>query len=290
MLKNTIVVMPIGDISDEILAGTFSTVKNNLDRIKKIIIINENNDSIIDEFVKNNFEDVTFIMEKISKSTKMQKLQLSKKFIEDDEMVIVLDADDNLIRIPEIKENTDLFLTNIYRETKSGMKKLIKFDRKNINWTFNKFPYFGNHNIIVKGFIFKNVCNLFMNSNFQRNEDACRTMLYISFSENVYFSRKKNDIFIYRRFHKGHQHTSRVNSPNLKMWMENLLVQLSNFEINYKEVNPILFKSQISSLNEMISTVKKNEIDIEKDVMEILESILIEKKKIFSELYWNLTN
>ncbi len=281
LFNKLVVVVPMGEIDDLIFKETLNHINKNRDHIKKVILLTEKDNQNYDEL------GGLFEVVKVKKTTKPSKLIISNEYIEDDDWVIVLDADDQLRRLrrlsAEIKNKikdseVDLLVTNIFRKDEYKIKFRV-FDKKSHDWRVGKFPYFGNHSIIVKGNLYKETNELISGRIFQKHEDVVRSLIYLSNAHKVKFLKHKEFVPIARYFWNNHPHASKLtDSKKIASYMSNLIKILSEIDLKYNSKG-YLKKSQKSSL-----------IEIEKTIDRLVSKKLLsnDEKIIFDEFIKNI--
>lgn len=306
--NNLTLVIPWGEIDDEKPMLLLKSIKKSSNFIGKIVVIN-NEESVgflkfvslfDDNFLNKN--KIKFYSEAVGKdTTKPQKLSKSLKYIEDKDMVLVVDVDDE-ISIPTLINEIDFFNNDVilfpYLRNRIGdyaigksIQDLMFFTNESLSWPNmpNYFPYFGNHSTLVKGEIFKKVQSDLVTASFQRNEDVLRVYLYLSFAKTIHYF--KIDNFIIRNVYKDSQHHA-LNMKDIKKlsdWMNTLVENIVdvfpkdiNLECSIGILKDEVVKSIYSAKYEIANTIKK--------VSEDDANILNEKTLEFSKKWLSLSN
>ncbi len=253
-LKKLTVIIPTQNIPLKYTKKILHSLEGKL--IEKIIIVSP------DQKLSNVKSKNKIIFEKVLPGTKIEKLKAADKYIDDNDYVLVIDGDDLFNEEYEpIYWGSDLTLSFSRKVINNGLfskkNKIVRFDNKNFSWGGGGMPYFNNHSMIIKGLIFKKVNKIMSGHNFQRHEDAVRSLYYISFSESIFFTKEINQIPIIRRMFKNLSHTSKMNdTKEVANWIKNINLFIS--KNNYILSNdPIFRKSQISSLVEIVNSTNR---------------------------------
>lgn len=275
------IIVPLYTIGKKHLILTLDSINKNKKFIDEIIFVldksSEKYKTLIEEYIDIKLKIFSTSLER---TTKLEKLSLTTKEVDDNDYIIVLDSDDHLIDlsfiIDIIPRKFDLIFSPYIHsqlekdnEIENGSFLLkfginLQWERDNKeNWIPRTyFPYFGNHSSVVKGSLFKKVDSLTINKAFQRHEDIYRTIYYIDMSESVFY--QGSIPFIQRNIFKNHHHTLRdEKQAQVHEWV-NILSQ-NMLDIGLVDVNDpwdIETKSQISALIEiMISARESFEFD-----------------------------
>lgn len=226
--------------------------------VKRIILVTDKGTiDKIDKYLKN-LPNLLILESEVG--TKISKLKLTKKYISSSDYVLIMDGDDTIN--PNFTPNYwgfDLYFSNYYRtnidNNKNEEKTIIEFNRIFLNWgKHGGQPYFGNHSTIVKGNIYNRFLDIVVNFDFQRHEDAIRSLYYISYSKNIFYSEALSDIPIIRQMSASYNHASRVpDNITIGKWISQEIKLLNE---NPPKLSSELFlrKSQLASINEVNNT------------------------------------
>lgn len=281
MMNKLKIIVPLYTISEKYLILTLDSINKNKKFIDEtIFVIDKSSDkykALIEEYLDIKLK---IFSTDLDRTTKMEKLSLAAKNVDDNDYIIILDSDDNLIDlsfiIDIIPRKFDLIFSPYIHsqwereiEIENGFFLLkfginLQWERgNNENWIPRTyFPYFGNHSSVVKGSLFKKVDSLTINKAFQRHEDIYRTIYYIDMAESVFY--QDSIPFIQRNIFKDHHHTLRdEKQTQVHEWVNILSQNMLNIGlIDVSDPWDIKTKSQISALIEiMISARDSFEFD-----------------------------
>lgn len=248
---------------DVIKDNSIQSINEYYEYIDELIVVSSN--EIKNLGLKKKFKQII-----LPNSTKNQKLLEASKYIENtfsrNDFVLVLDSDDKLVNLKEFISkinsndfaNSDLLIADhlYYRDEKITVRH---FDPIIKSWGWrDKFPYYGNHSMIVRSSIFVESYKDLDRVDWQRGEDGFRMLQYFSKAQCI---RTVNEPFIQYNRLDGVEHASKE-----------LIVK--NSELG-RQIN-----TKFESLYELVKTKKINfwhpsqwnwlEISIEKynDVLE----------------------
>lgn len=276
-LEKLTIIVPTQDIEIFQFTRLFNSLKDK-DYIKQILLITTRDVFLKSRKLISKNKLIKYI--EVENGTKVSKLKIANDFIENDDYILVLDGDDILNEnfVPSYW-GYDLFFSD-YLRFKINKKKIIKkqkvfINENSLSWGNGGQPYFGNHSIIVRGEIFLKVNKEIIGTNdFQRHEDAFRSLYYISYSNKIHYSNNEFNIPINRLMSEEFKHTSRIKD-NLEIadWILTEINLIKQNTPNFSNI-PLYRKSQIASINEINSSLlrlkDKNLIDKKIEPIEII--------------------